>query len=233
MNYKIVLKTSINNILRVKNCVQTWLQDQDYVCLTDRLSGEYPEISGSNRTDYHSAEEKTVYLLNLIKNTNILDNYDWLIFIDDDAIINIESFKNIMHLMDKNFVYGLPISSFPKFPQLQYPSGGAGYFISPDLIKKHRSIQNNNWGIEDASIGKWIKDNNITLSSMPINIKLNGWFPFQDHWENIRKYGDDYATEMIKTFDILESNTISKYLTHHYIRWFPLMNYIYKIFINR
>ena len=204
MRYKIILKTSSVNIHRVKLCVDTWLKDQDYICLTDILTGKYPEISGSQRTDYYSAEEKTAYLINLVKNTNLFDEYDWLVFIDDDAILNIKMFEYILPYFDKNAVYGLKIhGGFAKAPSLIFPSGGAGYFISPALINQTNEMVNNNWGVEDVSVGKWINDNGLNfydffiIDNIKYQLRLNGWFPFDS----------EKAKEQIKNNTILSFNS--------------------------
>ena len=104
--YKIILKTSHKHTDRVDNCVNTWLSTLDYVCLTDKLTGKYPEISGSKHDDYNSNEEKTINFINLVRTTNQFDNYDWLVFIDDDAILNIKLFESILPYLEKTKVYG-------------------------------------------------------------------------------------------------------------------------------
>lgn len=229
MKYKIVLKTTHKNMDRVDNCVSTWLSTLDYVCLTDKPTNLFNEWSGSDRDDYDSNEEKTVNFINHIITTNEYDEYDWLVFIDDDAILNVKLFNRIIHSLDKNTAYGLVISSFKKEPNLKYPSGGSGYFISPSLIKGKQLMKNREWGFEDASIGKWMQENNIQLSEMPSGVKLNGWFPFQKHWDNINIKGNEYAKDIVKLFSKEEDEFITKHLTHHYIRWKPLMEYIHTL----
>jgi len=89
MKYKIVLKTTHKNINRVDNCVSTWLSTLNYVCLTDKLTHLFNEWSGSSSDAYNSNEEKTVNFINHVITTNEYDDYDWLVFIDDDAILNV------------------------------------------------------------------------------------------------------------------------------------------------
>jgi hypothetical protein len=243
MRYKIILKTSSVNIHRVKLCVDTWLKDQDYVCLTDILTGKYPEISGSQRTDYYSAEEKTSTLINLVKDTNQFDDYDWLVFIDDDAILNIKMFNFIIEFLNKNCVYGLKMHGgvYPQQPHIVFPSGGAGYFISPELIKKVQPMINNNWGPEDVSVGQWILLNDIPfedhfkIGNKKYYLKLNGWFPFEKEKKiaNINYLND--VQDSLKVLSAIQNteetcNFLLSCMTHHYIRFHPFMSYIHSCF---
>jgi hypothetical protein len=86
---------------------------------------------------------------------------------------------------------------------------------------------NKRWGFEDASIGKWIEENNISLLHMPAGIKLNGWFPFQEHWERLNKGGETYAKTIV--FSTENDRFLQTHLTHHYIRWKHIMSYIHNV----
>jgi hypothetical protein len=242
MRYKIILKTSSVNIDRVKICVDTWLKDQDYVCLTDILTGKYPEISGSEKTHYYSAEEKTVTLINLVKNTNEFHEYDWLVFIDDDAILNIKMFNFIIEFLDKNCVYGLKMHGvYPKEPTLVFPSGGAGYFISPQLIKQANPMINNNWGPEDVSVGQWIKENNLhfedcfNIGNKKYYLKLNGWFPFENEKKITNIHYFNGIEDCLKILSAIKKpdetrQMLLSCMTHHYLRYNPFMSYVHNCF---
>lgn len=242
-SYKIVLKTTNKNSSRVESCLSTWLKDLDYVCITDVLTGKFNEISGTTREDYDSAEEKTVHMINLVRSSGLFDQYDWLVFIDDDAILNVKKFEYIIGYLNKNVVYGLKMcGSFQKEPSLVYPSGGSGYFISPSLIRKSNSMTNKEWGTEDAAVGKWMEENNLVLDDhytmddirKPLN--LNGWFPFPQEYnkmtpEEIGEHGVYGA----KILDYVEDHNDKKhklrpFLTGHYIRNKPIMEYLHSAF---
>lgn len=239
MKYKIILKTSSVNANRVDLCLKTWLKDLDYVCLTDIPTGRFNEISGSLRTDYYSAEEKTVHLINLVRETNQFDEYDWLVFIDDDAILNVKMFNYVVQFFDKKSVYGLKMhGGYPKAPNLLYPSGGSGYFISPQLIKRANKMIDNGWGVEDASVGEWIRQNGLsfedhyTINGKRYYLKLNGWFPFQDERRYLNEHEINhpelYPQRLIETLPDHDAKckSLLTCMTHHYIRWEPLMVYI-------
>jgi len=244
--YKIILKTTHKNLWRVDNCANTWLKGLDFVCLTDKLSNKYPEISGSLKEDYNSSEEKTVHMINLVKNTSQFDEYDWLVFIDDDAILNVNKWGNIIEYLDKNIVYGLYMhGSYQPQPTLIYPSGGSGYFISPQRIKNSQNMTDKGFGFEDVSIGKWIEENEITLldhyfiNGEKHNLLLNGWFPFPEEYDKIPKNevnDSDYPQKLLNSIINHQEKQLwlNQHLTHHYIRNIQFMEYINKAFnMNR
>jgi len=240
LKYKIILKTSHKQIHRVEYCMKTWLKNLDYVCLTDKLTGQFNEISGSERDDYRSAEEKTVFLINKVKNTVEFDQYDWLVFIDNDAILNVKMFEYIIEYLDKNKVYGIRISGSPQDNKLVFPSGGGGYFISPSLIKKSNSMVNQGWGLEDVSIGKWLYDNNIDLldhyfiGDTKYHMNQNGWWPFQNEKKLLNS--EDQNAGNMRTMVIQKAVTeetktkLRPYLTHHYMLDYVEMEYVHSIF---
>jgi hypothetical protein len=193
-------------------------------------------VSGSSRCDYHSAEEKTLFLINSVITTSEYDHYDWLAFVDDDAVLNTKKFEYIMPHLNKDYIYGLRMHGYGGAPELLFPSGGSGYFISPQLIKKQKLMIDNKWGVEDVAIGMWLKQNNIhfedhfTIGDQRYFLKLNGWFPFHEE-QNMGQGGnpDEFIIEKVK-----ENKEKVAYLkssmTHHYIKSDLLMNYINDIF---
>jgi hypothetical protein len=181
-------------------------------------------------------------LINLVKDTDTFDEYDWLVFIDDDAILNTKMWNYVMPYLNKEFVYGLKMPGvYEKAPNTTYPSGGSGYFISPSLIKNQNHMINNEWGIEDAAVGRWLEQNNIILEDhfnigeKRYYLKLNGWFPFGEEYKLL---SSDELQEPIYSKRILECIKdpqkryieLSSCMTHHYIRSSTLMKYLYEIF---
>jgi hypothetical protein len=240
IKYKIILKTTHKHATRVENCLKTWLKDLDYVCLTDNPTGLFKEISGSKRDDYYSAEEKTVYLINHVKQINDFDPYEWLVFIDDDAIVNIKMLEYILPHFDKTKVYGYWMYGFPKDLDLKFPSGGSGYFIPVQLIKNTPNMVDQGWGIEDCSVGKWIQENNLqTEDVFYVNekkhlLRTNGWFPFIEE-------SKEFSTEVLEDKDLYVSSILERvtdqkikelksHFTHHYVRDLGLMNYLHELY---
>lgn len=243
LRYKIILKTSHRYVDRVEKCLATWLEGLDYVCLTDVITGKFNEISGSENDTYYSNEEKTITLINLIRETNLYNDYDWLVFIDDDAILNVKYFEYLLPLLDKTKFYGLCISGCPKKPELLFPSGGASYFVSPALIKITKPITKPDWssgGTEDVVVGNWLNENDqkiyqtVMLGENEHFFKLNGWWPFQEELNTL----STSERELSNYRDIILQKAVTKetehkiitHVTHHYIKEMCEIEYIHNLF---
>jgi hypothetical protein len=205
------------------------------VCLTDKLTDKYPEISGSKNDSYDSNEEKTVNFINMVRD-GLLNEYDWLVFIDDDAVLNIPVFESIVSHLDKTKVYGFSMKgSYTKDPELDYPSGGCGYFISPELIKKCEPMTVKGYNYEDVCMGKWLQENKVKISDKYMigdilyQIHFNGWFPFQRFFNDLWKEGDSYVPKMISEFTEEDVTFLYKHVTHHYIRHKSYMEYLHTL----
>lgn len=230
MNYKLIVKTSSRHRSRIDSCLKTWLSGMDYIFITDNLLGDVgPEFSASTRTDYSSNEEKTVNFINHCKTNNLYIDYDWLVFIDDDAIINRKHLEYILPYFHKDYVYGLRMGgSWPKDTSLDFPSGGSGYFISTQLVHSMSHMTIHGHGQEDVSMGEWLRENEKKISDSFIidnknySLKLNGWYPFSDIKER--------SCLLIDEINQDKQLFLKKHLTHHYIRECCLMDYIYNLF---
>jgi hypothetical protein len=145
--------------------------------------------------------------------------------------------------MNKDYVYGLKMHGvYEKAPKTIYPSGGSGYFISPSLIKKNGYMIDNGWGVEDAAVGRWIEQNGIHLEDhLDINgerkyLRLNGWFPFSEEKNRVNSTEqNDHELFPIRVLENIQNKEkkfedINSCMTHHYIRWRPLMEYIHECF---
>ena len=234
MTYKIILKSSSKHIDRVDNCLNTWLSSLDYVIITDKLTGAANELSMSKSDGYQSNEEKTVNFINYVQAHPDEFNQDWFVFIDDDAILNQDLFESIINHLDKNNVYGYKMKgSYQKDPELDYPSGGCGYFISPELIKRCKPMTIKGYGYEDVCMGKWLEENKVKIhdkymvGSLMVPLKLNGWFPWQRHFQTLWEKGDKYVPQILEDLTEKELKTISETLIQHYIRHTSLMKFIY------
>ena len=234
MTYKIVLKSSNKHMDRVDNCLNTWLSSLNYVIITDKLTGAANELSMSNSDRYDSNEEKTVNFINYVQAHPDQFNEDWLVFIDDDAILHSALFESIMPYLDKNVLYGTNMrGSYKKEPELNYPSGGCGYFISPELIKKCKPMTIKGYGFEDVCIGKWLEENRVKVhdkymnGSIMIPLKLNGWFPWQKHFTTLTDKGESYIPQMLEELTEEDVTILHKNVTNHYIRHRKVMEFIY------
>ena len=235
-SYKIILKTTSKHVDRVRNCVSTWLQEKDYVCLTDDLTGEFNELSATTRTDYHSAEEKTAHLFNQILQRGLYREYDWLVLIDDDAILNTRMFEYILPHLDQSKFYGLAMArTEPEEPGFLFPSGGAGYLFSPGIVRS--PFQNSDIGLEDVAVGYWLQDNGIPIhrkfdaNGRKYVLRLNGWFPFVEEKKALGiddRNNLDLLVAAKKDPDIRER--VMRCMTHHYIRNYEMMKYVFDVY---
>lgn len=242
VKYKIILKTTHKNTHRVENCLNTWLSGLDYVCLTDKITGRFEEFSGSEKDTYDSNEEKTVNLINKVRETDFLNEYDFLIFIDDDAYLNVNYLKYLLPYFDKTSFYGLVMSGYPNNPNLVFPSGGSGYILSPSHIKNFKPISRppyTSGGSEDVVVGNWLAENSQSISQFVIiegkthHFRLNGWWPFHREkklLEAAEGTNLDYHRVIIdRIVDKETEKFINQHLTHHYIRYDYEMQYIHNI----
>ena len=235
-SYKIILKTTCKHVDRVRNCARTWLQGKDYVCLTDNLTGEFNELSASSRTDYYSAEEKTAHLFNQVLQHGLYREYDWLVLLDDDAILNTRMFEYILPHLDLSRFYGLAMArTKPEDPDFLFPSGGAGYLFSPGIIKS--PFHKHDIGLEDVAVGYWLQENGIPIhrhfdaNGKKCVLRLNGWFPFV---EEKKKLGIDDRDNLALLVEARRDPDIRKRvmrcMTHHYITNYEMMKYVHDVY---
>ena len=242
VKYKVILKTSHRNAHRVENCLNTWLQGLDYVCLTDNVTGRFEEFSGSDNDTYNSNEEKTVNLINKVRESDFLNDYDFLFFIDDDAYLNVNYLNYLLPYFDKSKFYGLAMGGYPHRPDLVFPSGGSGYILSPSHIKNFTPIYRPTYtggGSEDVVVGNWLEENkqqiiqSVYIDEKEHFFRLNGWWPFhreKDLLEARDGYQQDYHKRIIDSIVDKETETLlNRHLTHHYIRYDYEMQYIHSI----
>ena len=243
LRYKVILKTSHKYVDRVEKCLATWLKDLDYVCLTDNITGKFNEFSGSENDTYYSNEEKTITLVNLIRETDLFNDYDWLVFIDDDAILNVNYFEYLLPFLDKTRFYGLCMNGCPGKPSLLFPSGGASYFISPAFIKNMKPMVKPHWtggGTEDVVVGNWLDENDqkihqtVTMGENEYFFKLNGWWPFHEEFNTLsesEQTAPNYKEILLEKAVTAETRRkIITHVTHHYVKEMCEIEYIHNLF---
>ena len=243
MKYKIILKTTHKHFLRIERCMKYWLKNQDVVCASDKIINlDIPQLSASDK-DTHgvSSEEKTVYMFNHIKNNpSLYQEYDWFIFIDDDAILNVNQLNYILPYLDKSKIYGINMKgAYPKNISLEYPSGGGGYLVSYNTIINNDPMINHHHYHEDVSVGHYMRDNNLELSLIYIkdnkthNVLMNGWFPLEYKNPELTRNNIVINDEnLIASLSENEIENLGNFLTHHYIVSDVLMEYIYNLFMK-
>lgn len=167
---------------RYGNVMNTWGKNKDVLFYADYEDYNKNIVKVSNDTSYHSNEEKHINIIKLINESNNYD-YDWFLFCDDDTFINTNKLENNLDNFNPNFVIGSVINSWASDFSLNYCSGGAGYLINVNLLKKiNLNIKNHLTGWSDVSLGLSLREANIGVLNSTLfnsqspefyNIKIN------------------------------------------------------------
>lgn len=233
----VVLKSTHKHAARIAACRESWLRDAPrHLCLTDRPLGIGAEFSGSDRDDYLSAEQKTVSMINALRERPEYRDYDWFFFIDDDAVLNVSRFLHLAPWLDPQVIYGKSMRGYyPREPGLDFPSGGGGYAVSRALLARCAPMRDRGLGLEDVSLGYWARDNAIVIAESASVLgreRLLGfdpWFPFRDTEARLRARGtpEDILEARTLTLESPSRPAIARTLTQHYIKTARAMRFIW------
>jgi len=219
MKKVICFALSTKNLLeRIENIQHTWGEDIDTVFYSDHEDSENNVIKVSNRSDYYSAPLKQVAILNYLKHlTNeddisLLDEYDWIFFVDDDTFVNTKKLNEFVQDIDENKVYGSIITSEndsvnPMYVNkvieldVQYPQGGAGFLVSSKTIKKIGEFKEYNVYHSDVIAGLNFHNNGIEYVNVPTLNRQN----LEEHGHSKDMVKDMITYHNIKTFDQMKT----------------------------
>ena len=184
---------------RYYNVKETWGKYLDCMFYSDHEDKEKNIIKVSDRTDYHSNEDKHVNVLKYLGED--IKNYEWFFFCDDDTFVNTKKLEGLLDTFDKNRVHGQMLKTdnymgnpLPP-PILEYCSGGAGYLIHNEILKIiSKEIKFLNTGYSDVTLGLLLRDLNILVSD------------------------SDYFRSQPPSFYGYNDETIKNYATFHYIK---------------
>jgi hypothetical protein len=229
---KIALKTTNKNKNRVESCLNTWLSGLDYVCITDRPTGLFNEISCGLGEDYASAEEKTCNFFLMVKD-GLFSEYDWIILLDDDAVLDAGKLSGFLPCLEKDIVHGYDmLRAWPEDLTLSYPSGGGGYLVSPSLVRRLPHMNYMGIGLEDVRVGLWMRENGVGIGK---SLPLGPWFPFGAKYWKFIKAEEKSPKEVEMLFSSLsnsEREFVKSKITHHYVRGLFTMKGICKMMSN-
>lgn len=234
MRLKIALKTTNKNVSRVESCISTWLGGLDHVCVTDRASGLFDEVSCGAGEDYESAEEKTCNFFMMVRD-GFLSDYDWVMLIDDDAVLNHGMISDMIPSLDQGMVHGYDmVRAWPKDLSLSYPSGGGGYLVSPELVRSLPPMEILGIGLEDVRVGVWMRENGVRLGS---SLPLWPWFPKMSvkYWEFVRaeEEGKESVESLISRLTPEDMGFLKSKVTAHYVRGRSTMKGLFEVMVGR
>jgi hypothetical protein len=190
----VILHGSINP-QRYYNVKESWGKNVDCLFYSDHNDVDKNIIKVSDRTDYHSNEEKHINSLQYVS-TNIKD-YEWFFFCDDDTFVNTQKLEGLLDIFDKNSIHGslLDEGHWPTDKSLNFCSGGAGYLIHSELLTniiEHIKILNT--GYSDVTLGLHLR----TL--------------------NIKSINHNFFKSQPPSFFNIPINETKNYITFHYIK---------------
>ncbi len=177
----------ITSTIKFKNTRQKYIKDtwllgkSNFIFVSDFDDKDNVKIVDD--TEYNSCDKKLVDLIGFIANNEYYHKYKWFFCCDDDTYVNMKRFKQMYEdeIVDEDLIYCKILSktSDPLNPIWsniknleQYPSGGAGFFISLKNVMKtyHSAIYKNipYTGLGDVTMGILHESNKISLSNIDI-----------------------------------------------------------------
>ncbi|VDD97294.1 unnamed protein product [Enterobius vermicularis] len=160
------IMTSLNNTFtRAIHVNATWApRCNKYVFITSEESSGLPTVKLNATEGRKFLWMKTKEAFKWIYN-NELQNYDWFLKADDDTFVIVENlrFMLLAYSPDAPIYFGC---KFKMYMKQGYMSGGAGYVLSREAVKRFvedgltdsHKCKASNTGAEDAEIGKCLQN---------------------------------------------------------------------------
>ena len=195
---------TIKNAQRVDYLKKHYHGNVDFLFYADYEDLDNNVYKVSNADYYESNEIKHINILNLIKQSEIYKKYSFVYFVDDDTYVSIINLKLFLEKFkdSKLSCIGQILQAdtnptnyvFKKYPDLKYPSGGAGYIMSADIFS---NVQFKNFftGYSDVSLG----------------LNFN-------HFNNVRLIHSDLFNSQPPTFYKDSTDLQHEAISYHYIK---------------
>jgi len=198
---------------RYNNVINSWGKDQNLLFYSDTEDPNKNIVKVTDRTDYHSNEEKNVNVFKRIFLDKKFHNYDFYFFCDNDTFVNTRNLEDFLSNkdIDTNKLYGIKANSWPADKSLYYCGGGAGYIMSHSLLfNVFHECKNYQTGYSDVSVGLYAREKGIDV----INCKyLHSFPPGSPYNFPYEKIADQISFHYIKRLeDMLE---IEKLITNN------------------
>jgi hypothetical protein len=155
--------------------------------------------------DVDDVEEKIKGIFEYI-NKNLINEYEWFYFCDDDCFVNTKFLLKILQNFDPQSVHGM--DCFGCYGDLHYPQGGAGFLVHQNLIPLYKDFKNFKTTHSDVTFG---------LNTREKGIKFT--------------HNDIFKCHPPSYYNIPEDK-IADYVSFHYIKDETLMSKLNDICIN-
>lgn len=158
-----ILTGKQNHLLKAQHVKATWLKRcNNFIFMSSENDSLLPAINLNISEGRDHLWGKTKASFKYLHD-NYLNKYDWFLKADDDTYVIIENLRFLLmpHSPDEPIYFGC---KFKPFVKQGYMSGGAGYVLSRNALKKFVEImpdskkcKNSDDGSEDVEIGKCLE----------------------------------------------------------------------------
>jgi len=220
MKYKILYVLLHGSMMpeRHRNVMETWGKDVKILFYSDHSDENNRIYKVSDRTDYHSNEDKHVGAWKLIAKKKLYKKFDWFFFCDDDTFVNTNLLESKITDFDPKKITGhLLRGTWPFDKSLNYCSGGAGYLVHKSNVEViSKNIELLNTGYSDVTLGIFCRERGIDFNH-------DDRFNPNDETGKIR---EGTITSDTRYNNIKDP---SLFFSHHYIKEFNQMNKLYEL----
>ncbi len=182
----------------------TWARRCDKtVFFTSELDPSFPTVKLDVREGPEGLTSKTMEALNYIFHHHLQDA-DWFLKADDDTYIIVENLKFLLSKYKPREPLYLG-HHFRKFTEQGYMSGGAGYVLSREALKRvvtlgyHNTTLCRTWGgAEDAAVGRCLEKVGVRVANSldaqnrqtfhPFNLASHLFGPLPQWYQNYSKH---------------------------------------------
>ena len=173
------------------------------VFFSSEADASFPTVKLNVREGLEGLTSKTMQRLEYI-HEHYINESDWFLKANDDTYVIIENLKYLLAKFDFNRPLYLG-HHYKKFVQQGYMSGGAGYVLSKEAVKRvvtcgrQRSELCQVWGgAEDIALGKCLENVGVKIASSldskqrqtfhPFNVASHLFGPLPDWYYNYSKH---------------------------------------------